>query len=121
MLASGSEDIDMFKLSIAQSTRCTTTRSRARCTIWRPISRSICRTCSRVIPQDVLDAMMVDGHLYGIPVYCSPNRMNCLIRQDWLDNLGLETPTTLEELHARALYALPLTIPTETAWTTPSA
>jgi putative aldouronate transport system substrate-binding protein len=52
-----------------------------------------------IIPEDVLDKMKVDGKLYGIPIYCSPNRMNCMIRQDWLDNLGLAVPTTLTELH----------------------
>lgn len=51
------------------------------------------------IPQQALDRCMVDGRLYGIPIWCSPQRMNFIVRQDWLDRLNLETPTTLDELH----------------------
>lgn len=51
------------------------------------------------IPQAALDMCSKDGKLWAIPVFCSPNRMNTIIRQDWLDNLGLEVPTTLDEYH----------------------
>ncbi len=51
------------------------------------------------IPQEALDRCKVDGRLYAIPTFCSPNRYNVFVRQDWLDNLGLEIPTTLEEYH----------------------
>lgn len=51
------------------------------------------------VPQDALDRCSVDGKLYAIPVFCSPNRYNVVIRQDWLDNLGLEVPETLEDYH----------------------
>lgn len=51
------------------------------------------------IPQEALERCMVDGRLYGIPVWCSPQRMNFVVRQDWLDNLDLEAPTTLDELY----------------------
>lgn len=51
------------------------------------------------VPQEALDRCTVDGKLYAIPVFCSPNRYNVVIRQDWLDNLGLEVPETLEEYH----------------------
>ncbi|MBC8611565.1 Lipoprotein lplA [uncultured Ruminococcus sp.] len=51
------------------------------------------------IPQEALDMCTRDGKLWAIPIWCSPNRMNTIIRQDWLDNLGLEAPETLEEYH----------------------
>ena len=51
------------------------------------------------VPQAALDRCSVDGKLYAIPVFCSPNRYNVVIRQDWLDNLNLETPVTLEDYH----------------------
>ena len=104
MLASGSEDIDMFKLSNAQFNKMYDYAEQGALLDLAPYLEEYMPHVLEVIPSHVLDAMMVDGHLYGIPVYCSPNRMNCLIRQDWLDNLGLETPTTLEELHD-VLYA----------------
>lgn len=51
------------------------------------------------VPQEALERCTINGKLYAIPVFCNPNRYNVIIRQDWLDNLGLETPTTLEEYH----------------------
>lgn len=51
------------------------------------------------IPQEALDRCTIDGKLYAIPVWCSQNRMNTVIRQDWLDNLDLDAPSTLDELH----------------------
>jgi putative aldouronate transport system substrate-binding protein len=43
---------------------------------------------------------MVDGKLYGIPTRAglTPLYFTYWIRQDWLDTLGLEVPTTIEEL-----------------------
>jgi putative aldouronate transport system substrate-binding protein len=41
-----------------------------------------------------------DGHQYGLPEPPAiPYREGLVIRQDWLDNLGLEQPTTLDELY----------------------
>ena len=51
------------------------------------------------VPEEALERCTIDGKLYAIPVFCSPNRYNVIIRQDWLDNLGLEVPETLEEYH----------------------
>lgn len=51
------------------------------------------------IPQETLDRCIIDGKLYAIPTFSNPNRMNMIIRQDWLDNLGLKEPKTLEEFH----------------------
>lgn len=50
------------------------------------------------IPQATIDVARLDGHLYGIPFQKPIARYGVLVRQDWLDNLGLETPHTLEEL-----------------------
>jgi putative aldouronate transport system substrate-binding protein len=51
------------------------------------------------IPKEALDRCTIDGKLYAIPAWCSPNRMNTIIRQDWLDNLSLKAPTTLDDYH----------------------
>lgn len=47
-----------------------------------------------------LDALRVDGKLYGLPKVGDPQADSHImwIRQDWLDNLGLEMPATMEEL-----------------------
>lgn len=44
----------------------------------------------------------VDGQRYGLPVFTQGNGSDTLmwIRKDWLDTLGLEAPTTIEELEA---------------------
>ena len=51
------------------------------------------------IPAEALERCTIDGKLYAIPTFCSPNRYNVVIRQDWLDNLGLDVPETLEDYH----------------------
>lgn len=57
-----------------------------------------------VIPEQVWDAVSLDGNVYGIPVWFPPNGgKKPLIRQDWLDNLGLEMPTNYEELKEVAI------------------
>ena len=49
--------------------------------------------------QTLLDLVTFDGELYGLPQPpIIPKREGFVIRQDWLDNLGLEAPTTPEEL-----------------------
>lgn len=51
-----------------------------------------------------MNSAMIDGRLYGIPKmgngYDGVDLM--FIRQDWLDKLGLEVPTSMEELAAVA-------------------
>ncbi len=39
-----------------------------------------------------------DGHIYGIPTYDGGGCVT-YIRQDWLDNLGMEVPTTWDEYY----------------------
>ena len=51
-----------------------------------------------------LQAATIDGKLYGLPVVASPNDSMpmLMIRQDWLDNLGLSAPKTVDEFYAVA-------------------
>jgi putative aldouronate transport system substrate-binding protein len=51
------------------------------------------------VPQTALDKCRVDGVLYGIPIWCSPNRYNFIVRGDWLKKLKLEEPKTLDDLY----------------------
>lgn len=44
------------------------------------------------------DSMRVDGVLYGVPKTMPVARYGVIIRQDWLDNLDMNVPTTFEEL-----------------------
>lgn len=50
------------------------------------------------IPEGLLDSIRVDGKIYGVPMQKNLSRCGFSIRKDWLDNLGLEIPTTTDEL-----------------------
>ncbi|MBL0887557.1 extracellular solute-binding protein [Myceligenerans indicum] len=50
------------------------------------------------IPDATLDAARIDGELYGVPYQKPAARYGVVVRQDWLDNLGLEVPHTIDEL-----------------------
>ena len=50
------------------------------------------------ISEDTLDAARINGKVYGIPFQKPIARYGTLVRKDWLENLGLETPKTVEEL-----------------------
>ena len=52
---------------------------------------------SKIDEQTRTDAS-IDGKLYGVPMLKYKARYGVLVRQDWLDNLGLEVPHTLDEL-----------------------
>ncbi|NYV65248.1 extracellular solute-binding protein [Bacillus sp. Gen3] len=52
----------------------------------------------KLISEDVRTAASIDGKLYGVPFQKDLARSGLVIRKDWLDNLGLEVPTTLDEL-----------------------
>ncbi|PYI55712.1 hypothetical protein [Paenibacillus flagellatus] len=60
----------------------------------------------KMIPKERWEGVTFDGKKYAIPYGVmegslnSPNTGGLLVRQDWLDNLGLKMPTTLDELHA---------------------
>lgn len=50
------------------------------------------------LSQESMDAVKIDGKLYAIPNRGSKSTgASLLIRRDWLDKLGLEMPTTLDE------------------------
>lgn len=48
-----------------------------------------------------LESAKVDGRLYGLPLLGNSydSVMIMFIREDWLSRLGLDVPTTMEELH----------------------
>ncbi|WP_277209415.1 extracellular solute-binding protein [Isoptericola croceus] len=52
---------------------------------------------SQIDPQ-TLESARIDGELYGVPLQKIKARYGVVVRQDWLDNLGLEVPHTIEEL-----------------------
>lgn len=54
------------------------------------------------IPQEQFDLIKVEGKLYGIPRPANPGRA-VMIRKDWLDNLGLPIPKTLDEFYEVAV------------------
>lgn len=58
----------------------------------------------KAIPQSVWDVVSVDEKKYAIPLYF-PARggKKPVIRQDWLDKLGLKVPTNYEELKEVAI------------------
>ena len=61
------------------------------------------RTKNHYSSQTLLDMVTFDGSIYGLPEPpIIPKREGFCIRQDWLDALGLEAPTTPEELLAVA-------------------
>ncbi|MFC7877649.1 extracellular solute-binding protein [Isoptericola sp. NPDC057391] len=55
------------------------------------------------IDPDTLDAAKLDGKLYGVPFQKIKARYGIVVRQDWLDNLGLEAPHTIEDLEKVAV------------------
>ncbi|GLX66115.1 extracellular solute-binding protein [Paenibacillus glycanilyticus] len=53
------------------------------------------------ISQQSMDALKVDGKLYGIPnIITYPVGFGILIRTDWLDKVGMKMPTTTAEFEA---------------------
>ena len=70
----------------------------------------------RIVPKEVLDWGLYNGKQYAIPRIRDetgvPNWMT-FIRQDWLDNLNLDMPTTFDELYD-VLYAFTHNDPTGT-------
>lgn len=57
----------------------------------------------QAVPEFVWDQFRVDGKIYAIPKYYPRFGFLPMIRQDWLDNLGLDVPTNYEELRQVAL------------------
>ncbi|MCC5895968.1 MAG: extracellular solute-binding protein [Alkalibacterium sp.] len=51
------------------------------------------------ITEDTRRSASIEGVLYGIPFQKPLARNGVVLRKDWLDNLGMEEPQTLEELY----------------------
>lgn len=51
------------------------------------------------IGEQVWENSKIHGKIYGIPRLRILPRNGAIIRQDWLDNLGLEAPETFDELY----------------------
>ncbi len=58
----------------------------------------------KLVPDYVWKSMTLDGKIYAIPRYYPSSYLGSpIIRQDWLDKLGLKMPTNYEELKEVAL------------------
>ncbi|TVY12016.1 extracellular solute-binding protein [Paenibacillus cremeus] len=55
------------------------------------------------IPQAIWDNIKVDGKIYGIPRPRALTRAAVIIRKDWLDNLGLPIPKTVDDIYKTAI------------------
>ncbi|OCA89395.1 extracellular solute-binding protein [Pradoshia sp. D12] len=53
----------------------------------------------KMISKDMRKAASIDGKLYGVPFQKDLARSGLLLRKDWLDKLGLDVPTNLDELY----------------------
>jgi putative aldouronate transport system substrate-binding protein len=51
------------------------------------------------MPQISYDNIKIDGKIYGVPRYRPLSRYTFAYRKDWLDNLGLQQPKTLDEFY----------------------
>ncbi|WJH35387.1 extracellular solute-binding protein [Paenibacillus sp. CC-CFT747] len=54
-------------------------------------------------PQAVFDNIKIEGKLYGVPRTRALTRAAVMIRKDWLDNLGLPVPKTMDEVYQTAV------------------
>lgn len=50
------------------------------------------------ISEDAIRSASIGGKLYGIPLQKDLARNGVVIRKDWLDNVGLEVPKTMDDL-----------------------
>ncbi|MDQ0086949.1 putative aldouronate transport system substrate-binding protein [Paenibacillus anaericanus] len=53
----------------------------------------------KLIPQAAREAASIEGKLYGVPFLNNLARGGLIFRQDWLENLGIAEPTTLDEVY----------------------
>ncbi|MFS0636771.1 extracellular solute-binding protein [Mesobacillus foraminis] len=51
------------------------------------------------ISEETRTAASIEGKLYGVPFQKDIARSGLLFRKDWLDNLGLKPPSTLDEVY----------------------
>lgn len=52
---------------------------------------------TKYLSSENLALMNPKGHIYGLPFYITETRDSLIIRKDWLDKLGLKTPSTTDE------------------------
>ncbi len=71
--------------------------------------------CKQIIDESYVDALRINGDLYGFPM-AAGNGTITYVRQDWLDEAGLDVPTNYEEFvemlrafKARGNGAIPIT------------
>lgn len=53
----------------------------------------------RHLNADILRQAAVDGRIYGLYTERPSSRQGIILREDWLDNLGLEAPGSIDELY----------------------
>ncbi|QNK58323.1 extracellular solute-binding protein [Paenibacillus sp. PAMC21692] len=51
------------------------------------------------LPEEAWQELNDNDHYYGLPYYSIPHLFSLSIRQDWLDKLELEMPTTVDEFY----------------------
>lgn len=51
------------------------------------------------IPEVIIDGMLYDGRLYGLPKLSMTSGNGLVIREDWLENLGMDLPETLDDYY----------------------
>ncbi|SFK82265.1 putative aldouronate transport system substrate-binding protein [Paenibacillus sp. 1_12] len=51
------------------------------------------------MPQLVYDNIKIDGKVFGVPRYRPISRYTFAYRKDWLDNVGLQQPKTVDDLY----------------------
>lgn len=53
----------------------------------------------RNLDKEILQQASVDNKIYGLYTERPSSRQGVIIRKDWLDNLGMDEPTTIDELY----------------------
>jgi len=51
------------------------------------------------LDKDILNQAAVDGKIYGLYTERQSSRQGVILRKDWLDHLGLDEPSTIDELY----------------------
>jgi len=51
------------------------------------------------LDRDILQQTAVDGRIYGLYTERHSSRQGIILRKDWLDQLGLQPPSTIDELY----------------------
>jgi len=93
-LASGGEGLDLFEVPTEDYA------NYAQQGVLYPLDGFIAKSAAfKSVKKDILEAYRVKGKIYGLPKDAGSGVV-AYIRKDWLDKLGLKTPTTWDELYA---------------------